>query len=96
MVLLEDFSIAAVLQSLKNEFGVRSAVCEGGPTLLRSLLAIDALDEMYLTIAPRIFAEKMLRPSPVWEACFSRFPAIPAHGFCFESGEVFTHYTRQE
>jgi riboflavin-specific deaminase-like protein len=97
MVLLEDFSIAAVLQSLKNEFGVRSAVCEGGPTLLRSLLAIDALDEMYLTIAPRIFGGE---DAPTLTGVGGLFFAVPRRfqltDFVFESGEVFTHYTRQE
>ena len=32
--------------------GVRALLCEGGPTLNRSLLAAGVVDELFLTIAP--------------------------------------------
>ncbi len=46
---------AAALRFLHDERAVRTLVCEGGPTLLRSLIELDALDELYLTRAPVIF-----------------------------------------
>ena len=34
--------------------GMRLVVCEGGPHLLAELLAADAVDELFLTIAPQV------------------------------------------
>lgn len=50
--------IGDVLATLRGSHGVRTLLCEGGPTLLRSLVEIDALDELHLTIAPVIFGGK--------------------------------------
>jgi riboflavin-specific deaminase-like protein len=50
--------IDSVLAVLRQNYNVRTLVCEGGPTLLRSLIEADALDELYLTIAPVIFGGK--------------------------------------
>jgi riboflavin-specific deaminase-like protein len=47
--------IGDVLATLRRLHGVRTLLCEGGPTLLRSLVEIDALDELHLTIAPVVF-----------------------------------------
>jgi riboflavin biosynthesis pyrimidine reductase len=42
---------AAVLGDLRRR-GVRSLLCEGGPTLNRVLLASGVVDELFLTVAP--------------------------------------------
>jgi riboflavin biosynthesis pyrimidine reductase len=47
---------AAVLAHLAAERGVRSVLCEGGPTLLRAVIADDCLDDMLLTLAPLLAA----------------------------------------
>jgi riboflavin-specific deaminase-like protein len=46
--------LSAALRTLAGEFGVRMLLCEGGPTLLRSLLAEELLDELFLTLAPKL------------------------------------------
>jgi riboflavin-specific deaminase-like protein len=51
----ETIPLEDVLSALRGIYGVRTLVCEGGPTLFRSLVEIDALDTLHLTIAPRIF-----------------------------------------
>ena len=43
---------AAVLAHLAAERGVRSVLCEGGPTLLRALVAGACVDDVLLTLAP--------------------------------------------
>jgi riboflavin biosynthesis pyrimidine reductase len=43
----------ALLGRLYAERGVAAALCEGGPVLLGSFLAADALDEIFLTRAPQ-------------------------------------------
>jgi riboflavin biosynthesis pyrimidine reductase len=42
-----------LLSSLKEE-GVRAVICEGGPTLHGSLQAAGLVDELFLTIAPKL------------------------------------------
>jgi len=44
-----------VLETLATRHGVRRVVCEGGPTLLRSLLEADCVNEIHLTWAPVLF-----------------------------------------
>lgn len=47
-----DTSLAAVLRAARERYGIRSIVCEGGPTLYGALLNEDLVDELFLTIAP--------------------------------------------
>lgn len=48
-----EVDLPGALQVLRDR-GVRVVTCEGGPRLLRDLLAADLLDELCLTIAPVI------------------------------------------
>lgn len=41
--------------------GLRNVLCEGGPTLFGSLLAVDAVDELFLTVSPVLEAGDALR-----------------------------------
>ncbi|MEI7958432.1 MAG: dihydrofolate reductase family protein [Verrucomicrobiota bacterium] len=47
--------LRAVLQTLRSDYNVQRVVCEGGPTLLRSLLEKNLVDEINVTFCPRIF-----------------------------------------
>jgi riboflavin biosynthesis pyrimidine reductase len=47
--------LASALVAL-GERGVRSVLCEGGPTLLRHLVADGALDDLLLTVSPLLAA----------------------------------------
>lgn len=38
----------------QRELGVRALLCEGGPTLHRSLQELGLVDELFLTIAPKL------------------------------------------
>ena len=53
--LADSLNLAAMLATLREEFRIKRLVCEGGGTLLKSLLALDLVDELHLTICPRIF-----------------------------------------
>ncbi len=44
-----------MLETLAREYGVKRLVCEGGPTLLRSLLEAGLVDEINLTFCPLLF-----------------------------------------
>ena len=48
-------SLAAALAALHAR-GIRSVLCEGGPSLLRRLVAEGLLDDLFLTVAPLLAA----------------------------------------
>jgi riboflavin-specific deaminase-like protein len=43
-----------LMARLRDERGVRSILCEGGPTLNFHLLAADLVDELFLTLNPKL------------------------------------------
>src|SRR5918996_5193201 len=51
----DQVDIAAMLETLRKEYAVRTLACEGGPTLFRSLLEQGLVDQLNLTIAPYMF-----------------------------------------
>jgi len=48
------FDLRPLMERLRSEYGVRSVLCEGGPTLNASLLPYGLVDELFLTISPAI------------------------------------------
>lgn len=54
---LGDPTPAAALAALRERHGIRSVLCEGGPTLNASLFAAGLVDELFLTIAPLLAAD---------------------------------------
>jgi riboflavin biosynthesis pyrimidine reductase len=50
----DDLDLVAGLARLAQIHGVRSLLVEGGPTLLASIVAAGALDELFLTLAPKL------------------------------------------
>ena len=47
--------LAWMLQQLQRDYKVRSVACEGGAALFRSMLELDLIDQLNLTIAPYLF-----------------------------------------
>jgi len=47
---------ATAMGVLGREYGVRHVLCEGGPTLNAALLAAGVLDELFLTLAPKLLS----------------------------------------
>ncbi len=87
---------AAVLRFLKRERDVETLVCEGGPSLFRTLVELDAIDELYVTRAPFVFGgadaptltgtnSKFLR-----RITRARLVSLEVHG-----SEAFCHYAIQ-
>jgi riboflavin-specific deaminase-like protein len=44
----------ALAASLRNDHGVRSVLCEGGPTLNAELIRAGVVDELFLCLAPKL------------------------------------------
>ncbi len=90
------FSLAATLEILLSQFGAKTVVCEGGPTLFRSLLALGAIDELYLTVAPFLVggsdAPTLTGSSPDFLNEPTQFSLLEATG---KEDEIFLHYRRK-
>jgi len=57
VTLLAAASIGEAVHALRERFGVALLLCEGGPRLNRELLAEGALDDLFLTLGPRLAGE---------------------------------------
>jgi 5-amino-6-(5-phosphoribosylamino)uracil reductase len=49
-----ELELGAMLGSLRERWGVRSVLCEGGPQLNSALLPLGIVDELFLSIAPKL------------------------------------------
>jgi riboflavin biosynthesis pyrimidine reductase len=49
---------SAILELLQSQFGVKTLLHEGGPTLFGQFLAAEAIDEFFLTLSPQIAGRK--------------------------------------
>jgi 5-amino-6-(5-phosphoribosylamino)uracil reductase len=56
LVLLDpgELTPTTALRRLRADYGVRTLLCEGGPTLFGALLREDQVDELFLTLAPKL------------------------------------------
>lgn len=90
----ERVDLAEMLRHLRAHYRIKKLVCEGGPTLFRSLLANRFIDELYLTLSPHIFGGKSAPTLTGIPADF--FPkSIPAKLLSMKptaDGECFLHY----
>ncbi|HEY2316698.1 MAG TPA: dihydrofolate reductase family protein [Solirubrobacteraceae bacterium] len=86
-----DGELAGVLHSLRHDHGVRSLLCEGGPTLFTALLAHDLVDELFLTLAPTIVGgqELGITSDPLAELIKLRLLRALEH-----DGVLFMRYVR--
>ena len=46
--------LPVLLARLREEYGVRSVLCEGGPTLNSHLFAAGLVDELFLSVSPQV------------------------------------------
>jgi riboflavin biosynthesis pyrimidine reductase len=55
-------TVPAVLEHLARERGAKAVLCEGGPRLLREVVAAGCLDDLMLTFAPMLLGGPELAP----------------------------------
>jgi len=49
-----ELTLTSALRHLRTEHDVRALLCEGGPTLMGALLGEGLVDELFLTLAPKL------------------------------------------
>lgn len=96
-ILRTDGCWETVLTTLFNDFGVQHLLVEGGSELNASLLAQDVVDELFLTIAPKV---KLGRETPTYAGGepLGREDILPfrlVHATPV-GNEVFLRYARDE
>jgi riboflavin biosynthesis pyrimidine reductase len=55
--------LGAAMRALRAEHEIATVLCEGGPTLLSALLVDRLVDELFLTIAPRLAGTEVELPA---------------------------------
>lgn len=87
-------NLRRALDVLSNEYGVRTVVCEGGPTLLRGLVLDGLLDRLHVTIAPMLFggAEAPTLLGPARRTLLPRSVLLDAESVETAGGECYAVY----
>lgn len=83
--------LPALLRSLRDE-GVRALLCEGGPRLHGSLQAAGLVDELFLTIAPKLSGGVAPR---IVEGDLPTVTELELAWLLEDEGELFTRYRRR-
>jgi riboflavin-specific deaminase-like protein len=86
--------LPAAFAVLAHEYGVRDAVCEGGPTLIKALLEQNLLDRLHITFAPLIFggAAAPTLIGPADRAVLSKSIPLTLESLKVEGSEAFASY----
>jgi riboflavin biosynthesis pyrimidine reductase len=84
--------LSALLSTLREE-GVRAVICEGGPTLYGSLQAAGLVDELFLTIAPKL-AGSGAAPN-ILEGGLAEVAPLELAWLLEQDGELFARYRCQ-
>jgi riboflavin-specific deaminase-like protein len=83
-----------MMHLLRRKYGVRRLVCEGGAQVFRSLLEADLIDELYLTLCPRIFGGvKAPTLSGVAASFLPRSTRLRLKSMTVVDGECFLRYS---
>jgi riboflavin biosynthesis pyrimidine reductase len=82
--------LPALLRSLREE-GIRALLCEGGPTLHGALQIEGLVDELFLTIAPKLVGGEGAR---ILEGVLPETAELELAWLLEQDGELFARYRR--
>jgi riboflavin-specific deaminase-like protein len=85
----EGVELDRALRWLREERGIRSVLCEGGPTLHGRLREGDLADELFLTIAPKLAGGEAPR---ILEGALPEVEELELVWLLDHEGELFTRY----
>jgi riboflavin-specific deaminase-like protein len=84
--------LAAALAELSAEHGVRALLCEGGPRLHAQLQAAGLVDELFLTLAPKLNGGE--EPPTLIEGWLPGVVELELAWLLEDSGELYARYRR--
>jgi riboflavin biosynthesis pyrimidine reductase len=84
--------LPALLRALREE-GVRALLCEGGPTLHGALRAAGLVDELFLTIAPKLSGG--VAAPPILAGELPQTVELKLAWLLEQDGELFARYRRR-
>ncbi len=85
-------NLAEALRQLRQEHGVRALLCEGGPGLHAELEGGGAVDDLFLTIAPKLAGGEAPR---ILEGELPQVAELDLAWLLEEDGELFARYRRR-
>lgn len=86
----DDLALPAVIAGLGTRYGARLVVTEGGPTLLRELVAAGLLDDLILTVAPFLVGGD--GPTLLGGDALPDPAALTVRGLYRAGNHLFVHY----
>jgi 2,5-diamino-6-(ribosylamino)-4(3H)-pyrimidinone 5'-phosphate reductase len=90
----KEIDLGGALAMLRYQHGVRLLLCEGGPSLAYDLLAGGYLDELFLTLAPKLGADSSalrLLQGPAFPE--DAVPSLTLRHVWHQDSELFLRYT---
>lgn len=84
--------LGEAVRHLRHERGVRALLCEGGPHLHGELWALDLVDELFLTIAPKLAGGGAPR---ILEGELPSVAELELAWLLEQDGELFARYRRR-
>jgi riboflavin-specific deaminase-like protein len=84
--------LSEALRHLRHERGIRALLCEGGPHLHADLQAAGLVDDLFLTIAPKLAGGEAPR---IIEGALSALVPLELSWLLEEDGELFARYSRR-
>jgi riboflavin-specific deaminase-like protein len=85
-------NIVEALRQLHTEFGIQALLCEGGPGLHNQLEGAGFVDDLFLTIAPKLAGGDAPR---IIEGDLPGIAELQLAWLLEEDGELFTRYRRR-
>jgi riboflavin-specific deaminase-like protein len=85
--------IGAALGHLRQERGIRALLCEGGPRLHAQLQAGELVDDLFLTVAPKLSGGGAPR---ILEGELAGTVPLELAWLLEEDGELFARYSRRQ
>jgi riboflavin biosynthesis pyrimidine reductase len=85
-------NLAEALRELRQEHGIRALLCEGGPGLHAELEGGGMVDDLFLTIAPKLAGGDVPR---ILEGEMPSVVDLELAWLLEEQGELFAHYRRR-
>jgi riboflavin biosynthesis pyrimidine reductase len=86
-------NLDVALETLREKYTIRHLLCEGGPELAHELLSAGLLDEVFLTLAPKLGSDRhalrLLEGTPFPEDTLPKLELV--HVFA-QASELFLRY----